>query len=93
MGKRDKVRVRFRIERRKGGEVFAHLVDAAPEYYMATVYATIGQHHHADRDWLSSRTRKAKPAEYADLLADLTRVYSDCDLVVQQNARRRFPRR
>jgi len=40
-----------------------------------TCYAHVGQHGSCSLDWYRG-TRPAKPAEYADLLAELRRIYS-----------------
>ena len=93
MPAKETVRVRYRRARREDGDVVAHFVDFdADPQGNATVYQHIGQHGAASRDWLARSTRKATPAEYAELHAELTRVYSDCTLVVQQNARRKRSR-
>ena len=53
-------------------------------------YAHIGQHSAGSLGWYR-QTRAAKPAEYADLLRELRRIYEadgDCRLVVRQRMSR-----
>lgn len=47
-------------------------------YYTATCYAHVGQHGVCSREWYNG-TRAATPAEYADLLAELRRIYERDD--------------
>ena len=55
-----------------------------------TCYAHIGQHSGCNADWYYT-TRPAKPSEYADLLAELTRIYDDCALrVVRRRTRAHY---
>lgn len=72
----EKLPVIFRAERTKAGEVTAVFPtlphDAQGMYF--TVYAHVGQHGAGGFDWYR-RTRAAKPAEYADLLAELKDIY------------------
>lgn len=52
--------------------------------YDMTCYAHVGQHSVCQVDWYRE-TRKAKPEEYADLLAELSQVYApEYELVVKQ---------
>ncbi|RWO06325.1 MAG: hypothetical protein EOS07_22060 [Mesorhizobium sp.] len=66
--------VLFRIDRSgKDRQVTAILPTLPSDYegrYM-TCYARIGQHGSASRHWWQSKTRPAKPAEYAELKAEL----------------------
>lgn len=45
-------------------------------------YARIGQHSEGTQLWLCNRTRPAKPEDYAELLAEVKRIYHDCEVVV-----------
>ena len=40
-----------------------------------SIYAHNGQHGEGTRDWMTSRTRPATPAEYASLLHELRGIY------------------
>jgi hypothetical protein len=66
----------FRAERTKDGDVTAVFPtvpsDVAGRYF--TVYAHIGQHSGGSFEWYN-KTCAAKPAEYADLLDELRRIY------------------
>ena len=42
-----------------------------------TVYAHVGQHSTGSREWMTSRTRPATPAEYASLLHELRDIYEN----------------
>jgi hypothetical protein len=69
---KDETPVIFRIERRKGGEVIA-VFPCEPhdmEGRTMTCYAHIGQHGGCSHQFASSG-RRATPAEYADLKAEL----------------------
>lgn len=58
--------------------------------YSFTVYAHIGQHSSGGRLWYNG-TRAAKPDEYADLLAELRRIYeSDPSEPLILDVRQRF---
>ena len=66
----------FRVwqERGKDCEVFA-LFPTLPAYdHYVTSYQHIGQHCAADYGLCVKHSRPAQPAEYADLLEELTRV-------------------
>lgn len=76
------MRVIFRAERTKDGEVTAVLPDVEANYGEMTCYAHVGQHSACTLEWYHA-TRAAKPAEYADLLEELQDIY-DNKLVVRQ---------
>jgi len=62
----------FRVDRE--GEVFA-LFPTLPAYgYYVTCYQHIGQHCAADYGLCINDSRPAQPAEYADLLEELTQI-------------------
>jgi hypothetical protein len=74
------IRVVFRIDTvqwcdRDRKEVTAILPDIEEKHGHWTCYAHIGQHGTCAHDWYYKNTRPATPAEYADLLAELTAVY------------------
>ena len=68
----------FRAER--AGHFKGHVTAVFPtlpgtyDPYTATCYAHIGQHGSCSWLWYAT-TRAAKPEEYADLLAELRRIY------------------
>ena len=72
-----KTPVLFRRDR--GGEITAVLPDVEANAYELTCYAHVGQHSACTRDWYVT-TRAAKPAEYADLLAELTQIYGPMEV-------------
>ena len=91
----EKIRVRYRVEKRKSGDVVAHFVDLDHDErgVYAGIYMWNGGHGGADRWWLSSATRKATPAEYAEMHAHLVDMYApEYELVIKQSARRNFKR-
>ena len=65
----------FRVWRERGTdcEVFA-LFPTLPEGRYVTSYQHIGQHSAADYGLCIKHSRPAQPAEYADLLEELTRI-------------------
>ncbi len=67
-------RVVFRTDK-DDGTITAVLPDfpANPGHYLC--YAHIGQHGECSLGWYYQSTRPAKPAEYADLLTELTQIY------------------
>lgn len=75
---RNQIPVVFRAERsgKFKGDVTAVLPTLATNFGHWVCYAHIGQHSECSRDWYYS-TRAAKPAEYADLLAELKSIGYD----------------
>lgn len=79
----------FRKDRGKNPAVTAVFpTEPAGERGEMTCYAQVGQHSACSHQWLQT-TRAAKPAEYADLLAELRQIYEQGDdepvrLVVRQ---------
>ena len=79
-----KLPVLFRTDTRGFvGAVTAILPTLPANPGMHVCYAHLGQHSECSREWLYGVTRRALPAEYADLLAELRDIYSDCQLVVR----------
>lgn len=90
MNASEKLDVLFRRSRRKEPEGLAAEVTAVfptecgTNRYDMTCYAHVGQHGTCDSGWYNA-TRKAKPDEYADLLAELRQIYApEYKLVVKQ---------
>jgi hypothetical protein len=85
----EKLSVIFRCDRDGShvAAVFPTFPSHEPDDGMRTCYAHVGQHSACSRSWYRT-TRAAQPTEYADLLAELTGIYDDCELVV----RKRWPR-
>ena len=98
----DRLPILFRTERSGDAKgevtaVFPTLPGTGP--YDFTVYAHVGQHGTGGFEWYWA-TRPARPAEYADLLAELRGIYTErpasapdiygepVELIVRQ----RFPR-
>lgn len=83
--RKPKVPVIFRAD--KGGD-FEGVVTAVfpatenPITGYATCYGHVGQHSECSRRWYQG-TRPATPEEYAPLLAELTSIYTDEELVVR----------
>ncbi len=79
---RESLPVIFRADR--SGDFKGHVTAVFPtlpgtsDPYSVTCYAHIGQHGTCGREWYNG-TRAAKPDEYADLLAELRRIYSRQD--------------
>lgn len=73
----DKLPVIFRRDRTKEFEVTAVFPTLPADYHgrNMTCYAHIGQHAGCSWEWYHG-TRPATPAEYADLWAELRRIYS-----------------
>ena len=71
------------IFKKHDGEVFAAfptlLGDMSP--YTMCGYAHIGQHGAYCMSYVAD-AKPAKPEEYAPLLAELTQIYDDCELVI-----------
>jgi hypothetical protein len=82
---KEKLPVLFRVEcaGKFKGDVSAVFPTLSANPGMAVCYAHIGQHSECSRSWFNE-TRNATPDECAALLAELTDIYSDCDLVVKQ---------
>jgi hypothetical protein len=86
----EKLPIVFRKDRGKEPEIIA-VFPTLPQDYQGcfmTCYAHIGQHGGCDFGWYHS-TRRANPAEYADLLAELRQIYEQdenepVELVVYQ---------
>jgi len=78
----------FRVDpAREGGDVFALFPEdpADNDGRLCTCYQHVGQHGAAAYNSCISRSRSAKPAEYAELLAELRRIgYKN--LVVRERA-------
>lgn len=90
--KNETVRIAFRVDTfcRPAPEVVAFFPDFPARDGMITCYAHVGQHSEASRAYLVRRTRMASPAEYADLLSELTRIYHDCAIhIIKSNSFRR----
>lgn len=64
-------------------EVIAILPAQRVNFGNVAIYAHVGQHGEAD-SWISRAGRLATPEEYAPLHKELTRIYDDCDLVIQK---------
>jgi hypothetical protein len=81
----EKLDVLFRADRKKQPEIMAVFPsECGTNEYDMTCYAHVGQHGSCTRQWYN-RTRKAKPHEYADLLAELRGIYApEYELVVRQ---------
>ncbi len=75
----------FRAERRKLYDVTAVFpTEPGTDAYNMSCYAHIGQHSTCSPGWYNT-TRAAKPAEYADLLAELHSIYApEYELVVKR---------
>jgi hypothetical protein len=88
--KRECVPVLYRMDNPPGprAQVTAIFPEMSEDAGRFTCYAHIGQHGIASREWICESTRPATPAEYADLHAELSQIYTgDCVLVI----RKRFP--
>lgn len=72
----EKLPILFRKDRGKAPEITAVFptLPADGRGSFMTCYAHLGQHGGCDWGWYRS-TRAAKPAEYANLLAELRRIY------------------
>lgn len=58
------------------GEITAVFpTECGTSQYNMTCYVHVGQHSSGSREWYN-KTRKAAPAEYADLLAELRLIYA-----------------
>ena len=77
----DKVKVIFRKD--KDSNVIAFFPEGRVNYGNIMSYMHIGQHGEASYEFYLS-TKKADENEYADLFAELCRIYDDCELVVKQ---------
>jgi hypothetical protein len=80
----EKLPVIFRIGRSKkdaGYGVTAVFPSFEEGPSMAVCYAHVGQHSACSRAWYRT-TRFATTEEYKDLLAEVTRIYDDCELKV-----------
>ena len=77
----DKVKVIFR--KNKNNDVIAFFPEARVNYGNIMSYMHIGQHGEASYEFYLP-TRKANENEYADLFAELRKIYDDCELVVKQ---------
>lgn len=92
---RESLPVIFRAER--SGKFKGHVtavfptLSGTPDPYSFTVYAHVGQHGTGSKEWYWI-TRAAKPAEYADLLAELRRIYETGDDAVSLMVAHRFTR-
>lgn len=71
----ESVKVLFRAERTKGGEVTAVFptLPGTNDPSSFTIYARVGQHGSGFPRWLQT-TRPAKPSEYRDLARELRRI-------------------
>ena len=69
--------VMFRMDRAKGGEVFAVFptLPATIDGSQVTVYAHVGQHSGGTWEGVLHNTRPATPEEYAPLLRELKGAY------------------
>jgi hypothetical protein len=88
--KREQVSVLYRMDNPPGphAQVTAIFPEMSEGPGRSTCYAHIGQLGTASREWMRESTRPATPAEYADLHAELSQIYTgDCVLVI----RKRFP--
>jgi hypothetical protein len=66
----------FRADRKKNPEVTAVFPsECGTDEYDMTCYAHVGQHGSCHRGWYN-KTRRALPAEYASLLAELRDIYA-----------------
>ncbi len=81
----EKLDVLFRADRKKDPWITAVFPsECGTNRYDMTCYAHVGQHSTCDQGWYNT-TRKAKPAEYAALLAELRQIYApEYELVVKQ---------
>lgn len=81
----EKLPVVFRKYRQadRKGEVVAVFPTLVEQHNMRTCYSHVGQHSACSRAWLLS-TSPATPEEYAPLLRELQKVYSDVTLVVRK---------
>lgn len=76
----EKLPIIFRKDRGKDPSITAVFPTevAGPKFGDMTCYAHIGQHSGCSFAWYHT-TRAAKPAEYADLLAELRQIYEEDD--------------
>jgi hypothetical protein len=82
--KRERLRVIFKMEGRGKDArpvAFFPTMIGSYDWYTMTCYAHMGQHGIAEKGYVRE-CRPAKPHEYADLLAELQRIYDDCELVI-----------
>lgn len=77
----DKVKIVFR--KNKHNNVIAFFPEVRVNYGNIMSYMHIGQHDEASYEFYLT-TRKANENEYADLFAELRKIYDDCELVVKQ---------
>jgi len=77
---KEKQKVVYRVFK---GEVLALLPAQSVNYGNIAFYAHIGQHGEVD-SFLTREGRLATPQEYAPLHAELTRIYNDCELIIQK---------
>ena len=68
---------------RKTKDVVAFIPETLVHKYMIMSYMHIGQHGEASYEFYLT-TRKANENEYADLFAELRKIYDDCELIVKQ---------
>lgn len=78
--KKEKQKIVFRYWQK---EVIALLPTIPANFGNIVIYAHIGQHSEAN-SWITRAGRLATPEEYAPLLKELTRIYDDCDLIIQK---------
>ncbi len=83
----EKLPILFRKDR-EGGDIVAFFPTLPSNPDRMVCYAHVGQHGEASMEYYYYRTKPAKPDEYTELLAELTQIYDDCDLVVYK----RIPR-
>ena len=77
----EKLDVLFRWSRGEVTAVFPS--ECGTDEFDFTCYAHVGQHGSCARQWYNT-TRKAKPEQYADLLAELRQIYApEYELVVK----------
>lgn len=82
----EKLDVLFRVSRGEVTAVFPS--ECGTDQYDMTCYAHVGQHGSCSRAWYNT-TRKAKPEQYASLLAELRGIYApEYELVVKSRMTR-----
>jgi hypothetical protein len=86
--KRETVKIIYRKTRRDNGEVIALFpgITATRDPETCQCYAHLGQHGSAHYAAVVNESRPATPEEYAPLHKELSRIYSDCNIVILQRA-------
>ena len=91
--KKEKIKVIFRNVKYDDGdrEILALFPEFVNEHNgLVGSYAHIGQHSEANYHHIISISKPATYEEYSELLAELTKIYDDCELIIRKKHQYRF---